>query len=141
VVFSKLTGMFRNDDGDDGPEDAVQRFESRHIRASQTGTVLCVLVLSEHVSDREASIIFDETDALLDNKTAHLVVDLTHVEVLTSAGIGTLVRLHKHLGERGGNFAVCSLNEELRDLFRLTRMDRLFTMADDLDAAIAGVRA
>ena len=139
MVFTKLGGMFNRQDDGDGPE-MEQVFESHHISADRGGALLCVTVRCEGVSDREAGIVFSEADALLDDRCTGLVVDLGHVMVLTSAGIGTLVRLHKRMEERKGRLAVCSLNEELTELFKLTRIDRLFLLADDRDSALRVLR-
>lgn len=142
MVFSKIGKVFGKGGGEGENDNPAQhRFDSHHIEASQVGTSLVVLVRCEHVSEREATIIYDETDALLDDHTVHVVVDMTHVEVLTSAGIGTLVRLHKRAEDRGGKLAVCSLNDELAELFKLTRMDRLFILKADRAAALGAVRA
>lgn len=144
MVFSKIGRVFGkggDDDGAGGEHDPSEvNYESHHIEASQLGSALIVLVRCENVSEREASIIYNETDALLDGRIVHVIVDMSHVEVLTSAGIGTLVRLHKRADGRGGKLAVCSLNEELADLFKLTRMDRLFVLAEDRAAALGAVR-
>ena len=145
MVFSKIGRVFgKGGDDGDGGEQGVRpeaRYESHHIEASQLGSAMVVLIRCEHVSEREASIIYDETDALLDDRIVNVVVDMTHVEVLTSAGIGALVRLHKRAEGKGGRLAVCSLNEELADLFKLTRMDRLFVLAADRAAALGAIRS
>jgi anti-sigma B factor antagonist len=147
VVFSKIGGMFKKGDegpgdrprdgGGDGTGEAV--FESHHIEATLVSTAVVVLVRCENVSEREATILYEETEQLLDDRMVHIVVDLRHVEVLTSAGIGALVKLHKRAEGRGGTLAVCSLNKELTDLFKLTRMDRLFALVPDRAAALAAV--
>lgn len=137
MVFSKLGKMFKQPGDGDGEGPAFERvFDSHHLMAERAGALLCVSIRCESVSDREAGIVFDEANAQLDDACAGLVVDLGHVEVLTSAGIGTLVRLHKRMEERKGRLAVCSLNDELTELFKLTRMDRLFLLADDRVTAI-----
>lgn len=130
VVFSKIGGMFRKA-GDGGEDECVRVFESHHIEADRVGPALCVTVRCESVTDREASIIANETEGLIDGSFRSLVMDLTHVGVLTSAGIGTLVRTHKAMEGHKGRLVVCSLSEELDELFRLTRLDRLFTIAPD----------
>ena len=61
MVFSKIGRVFGKggDDGDrgeQGPSEA--RYESHHIEASQLGSALVVLIRCEHVSEREASIIY-----------------------------------------------------------------------------------
>jgi anti-anti-sigma factor len=140
VVFSKIGGMFRKDDGGGESPEAVRAFESQHLVADRVGPILCVTVLCEAVSDREAHILYNETDGAIDDRCSNILVDLSKVGVLTSAGIGALVRLHKRIEERKGKLAVCALNPELAELFRLTRMDRLFVMAENRERALQDLR-
>jgi anti-anti-sigma factor len=138
IVFSRLTGKSKKPKG---PAEAAERvFESVHTTADRIGPVLCVTLIEEAVTEREAGIIYDETENLIDDRCSGIVVDLGNVMVLTSAGIGALVRLHKRIGERKGRLAVCSMSDELAELFKLTRMDKLFVVAADRDGAVTALR-
>lgn len=136
VVFSRLGGKHRKED-EGGEAERVRVFESLHLRADRVGSALCVTVLCESVTEREAMILTNEVDPLLSADRPALVVDLGLVGVLTSAGIGALVRLHKRMEEVKGKMAVCGLNPDLAELFRLTRMDRLFLVVDSREQALA----
>lgn len=114
-------------------------FSSVHIEAERVGPVLCVLIKDEHITEREAGILYDETDAQIDDRCTAIVLDFSQVMMLASAGIGTLVRLHKRIGERKGTLAVCAMSEELAELFKLTRMDKLITVKPDRASALAGL--
>ena len=101
--------------------------------------MLCVRVVDEHITERESGILYDETEALIDERCTAIVLDLASVGMLASAGIGAVVKLHKRMGERKGMLAVCGLSTELTELFKLTRMDRLLMVKPDRDAAIAAL--
>ncbi len=137
-MFSRLTGKSRKDAGQTPQIERV--FESVHTTADRVGPILCMTCIDESISEREAGILFDETDALIDDRCTGIVVDLQNVMMLTSAGIGALVRLHKRIGERKGRLAVCSLSAELAELFKLTRMDKLLVVAQDRESALAAMR-
>ena len=140
MVFKRLSGLFGSEE-EGGTIEPRRAFESQHVTIDRLGPVLHTAILSETVSDREAQIVFNEVNALIDEGCAGLIVDLKLVTVFTSAGIGAMVRLHHRLDEVGGRLALCSANEELSELFRLTRMDRLFALAPDRDAALRALRA
>ena len=79
--------------------------------------------------------------AILDavEQGAHLVVaDFTTSGYIDSSGLGALVSLSRRLRETGGDLRLVGLNEDLRTLFELTRLDALFplyaTRADALAA-------
>jgi anti-sigma B factor antagonist len=137
MVFPKFGGKAKKECSDDAPREERRVFESQHMTADLTGSTLIVRLLSESVTEREAMILTNEADPLLSADRPALVVDLGLVGVLTSAGIGALVRLHKRMEEVKGKMAVCGLNPDLAELFRLTRMDRLFLVVDSREQALA----
>ena len=58
--------------------------------------------------------------------------------VCDSSGLGVLVSLSKKIREQGGELRLSSLNEDLRTLFELTKLDTLFRIADDKEQALEG---
>lgn len=70
--------------------------------------------------------------------TKVVVVDFTNSGYIDSSGLGALVSLSRRLREAGGDLRLVGLNEDLRTLFELTRLDALFplysTRADALHA-------
>ncbi len=77
----------------------------------------------------------DEVVALIDQGTSLLVVDFKDVSFLDSSGLGALVGVLKKIGNRG-EMAVCGLNNDVEQMFRICRMDRVFTIYRDSDAAV-----
>jgi anti-sigma B factor antagonist len=47
-----------------------------------------------------------------------------------------LVSLSKKIREKGGELRLSNLNEDLRTLFELTKLDTLFYIADSRDQAL-----
>lgn len=68
-----------------------------------------------------------------------LVVDLSHVEFFGSSFIETLFRLWSRLNGRQGKFALCGLSPYCREVIMVTNLNRLWTIYDSVDEAIAGV--
>jgi anti-sigma B factor antagonist len=66
-----------------------------------------------------------------------VLVDFSHTGYIDSSGLGVLVSLSKKLREEGGELRLAGLNEDLRTLFELTKLDTLFTIADSPDEALA----
>ncbi len=58
------------------------------------------------------------------------LVDFTETGYIDSSGLGVLVSLSKKIREMGGELRVSTLNEDLRILFGLTKLDTLFQIAD-----------
>ncbi len=73
---------------------------------------------------------------LLDEKPNRIVVDLEATEYISSSGIGLLVSVLRRCRQRGISMPVCHLKPELLDLFRLTRLNQVFEIFDDLASAL-----
>jgi anti-sigma B factor antagonist len=76
--------------------------------------------------------------SLVDGGARQVVVDLGRVEFLDSTGLGVLVGALKRLRGAGGElFLVCG-QERLLKIFRITGLDRVFTLYPTVEAATAG---
>ncbi len=65
------------------------------------------------------------------------LIDFTSTGYIDSSGLGVLVSLSKKIREVGGELRLAGLNEDLRTLFELTKLDSLFAIADTADEALA----
>lgn len=65
-----------------------------------------------------------------------VVVDLTGVDFLDSAGVGVLVGLFKHARLRGGRARFCGLTPGVRSVLELIQLDRIFEIYGDVEAAV-----
>jgi len=57
-----------------------------------------------------------------------LVIDLSDVEYLTSSDLGKLINLKKKLTSRGVRLRLQHVHPDLMDVFRLTRLDNVFSL-------------
>jgi anti-sigma B factor antagonist len=65
-----------------------------------------------------------------------VVVDLTGVEFLDSAGVGVLVGLFKNSRLRGGRARFCGMSPGVRSVLELIQLDRIFEIYDDVEEAV-----
>jgi anti-sigma B factor antagonist len=74
----------------------------------------------------------------LDNGERKLLVDFAKTGYIDSSGLGALVSISKKVREQGGELRLSGLNEDLRSLFELTKLDTLFAIADSSAQALDG---
>ena len=74
----------------------------------------------------------------LEDGDRKFVIDFADTGYIDSSGLGVLVSLSKKIREQGGELRLSSLNEDLRTLFELTKLDTLFRIADDKEQALDG---
>lgn len=67
------------------------------------------------------------------------VIDFANTGYIDSSGLGVLVSLSKKIREQGGELRLAGLNEDLRTLFELTKLDTLFRIADSRAEALQGL--
>lgn len=68
-----------------------------------------------------------------------LVLDAGELKYLDSAGLGALVSGLMRSREYAGQLVVCNLQSEVQGIFQLTRMDQLFHIYPDADAAVVAL--
>lgn len=64
------------------------------------------------------------------------VFDFERTGFVDSSGLGVLVSLSKKIREKNGELRLAGLNEELRTLFELTKLNTLFQISDSRSAAV-----
>src|SRR5215212_9939355 len=62
-----------------------------------------------------------------------LLVDFRETAYIDSSGLGVLVSAAKKARERGGDLRLANLSLDLKELFRLTKLDALFTLEGGWD--------
>jgi anti-anti-sigma factor len=60
----------------------------------------------------------------------HITIDLAAVPHLDSAGVRALVRGHTSAERLGGRLTIVGANEQIRSLFQVTHLDRVFTIGE-----------
>lgn len=64
------------------------------------------------------------------------IIDFTNSGYIDSSGLGVLVSLSKRIREENGRLKLAGLNQDLRTLFELTKLDTLFQIAESRAAAL-----
>ena len=64
-----------------------------------------------------------------------LVVDLAQVAYMDSSGVATLVEALQQLRPKGGKLVLCNLQDRVRSIFEIARLDSVFTIVNDEAAA------
>jgi anti-sigma B factor antagonist len=74
-------------------------------------------------------------DAVRADKTRALIIDLTAVPYVDSAGIGVLVGAYVSIQNSGRNLALVGANERIRNSLRVAWVESLFRFFDSVSAA------
>lgn len=69
-------------------------------------------------------------------KGGGVVVDLSGVTYMDSSGVATLVRGLQLSRKKGAGLVLCGLQDRVRSIFEIARLDTVFPIAGSLDEAI-----
>lgn len=87
--------------------------------------------LGTRLSETEAMM-----QTMLDEGVRKLVLDLTHVDFVDSAGLGIIMRISGEMNERGGHFRIAGPHEQVRRLFDITRTSAILLVDPDLVTSV-----
>ncbi|KIT15669.1 STAS domain-containing protein [Jannaschia aquimarina] len=107
--------------------------EERH------GDILLIKIHEDRIDAAAAVTFKDGVRSLIANHPGRVVLDLSQVEFLDSSGLGSLVAVMKMLG--GRKLEVAGSRDIVLRVLSLTKMDRVFVLHPDRDAALKGLDA
>jgi anti-anti-sigma factor len=100
---------------------------------------LVVLAIQGDLDAAGVDQIREHFSGAISHYTGPVIVDLSGVEYLSSAGLAMLVSRGKTQRGRGGDLVVVANTPRVKAVFELTGFDRLFSVYDTLEAALEGV--
>jgi anti-sigma B factor antagonist len=72
---------------------------------------------------------------------AKLVFDLSRVQFVDSSGLGAFISCLRKVNARGGDLKLCGMSKQVRAIFELVRMHRVFDIAGTREEAVRSFRS
>jgi len=73
---------------------------------------------------------------MIEKKPKRLVVNLSGVTYLDSSGLAVLIEAMQNVEKYGGKFALAGMQETVRSIFEIARLDQVFHIFMDVDSAL-----
>lgn len=99
-----------------------------------------VVRLAGNLEVNGAAELWDDISDRTGQDARFFIFDLTDVPIVTSAGIGTLVRFLVRLRGYGGAVAICGCNEKIKEVFSIVMLQDLLGVCDSEEEARARLR-
>lgn len=91
------------------------------------------------LDESNIQIIGNQLFSLVDeDHRQKIVLDFTNVEYLSSAALGKLITMDKKVKAAGGKLRLCSIRSDILEVFKITRLDKLFTIRENREKALEG---
>jgi anti-anti-sigma factor len=91
--------------------------------------------LPQQLSDHEELQLV--IDTVLDRGLYDVIVDFSNTDIAGSLTLSRLMELRKLLTESGRRLVLCGVSPEVRGVFAVAQLERLFEFADDPAVALS----
>ena len=110
----------------------------RKLNVSRVRDVDVVIFKDSKILDEELlDELRTELLAVVGQRThPDVLLDFSNVEFMSSAMLGLLGVVHRKMKKADGRLKMCSIRPEIFTVFKLTNLDKLFTICSDAGAAM-----
>ena len=115
--------------------------QASRLKVSQIGAVTQIEFVDRNILD-ESNIqqISDEICGLIDDQPTPLVlIRFGNVEHLSSAALGALITINNRIKGKDGKLRLTEIDSQIREVFTITKLDKIFLIFDDADEAMASL--
>jgi len=74
---------------------------------------------------------------MIKKRPPHVVVDLSGVTFIDSSGLAVLIRAMQDVQKYGGKLRLSGMNENVRPIFEIARLDQIFVIDRQSDELLA----
>ncbi|PLX15656.1 MAG: hypothetical protein C0601_12440 [Candidatus Muiribacterium halophilum] len=91
-----------------------------------------VLKLNDNINSQTIEELEETLKGYVKSGILKIVIDLKDIEFISSQGLGVLVINYKPLAEKEGFIALLNLNDSIKRVMEITRLDKVITVAKSL---------
>ena len=114
-------------------EDAGTRPPFSHALGMESG--IAVLKLYGRLDAAQMAGL-DLDGLLADIGPTHGILDLSELNFVDSSGLALFIKLQKHMTRAEKQLVLCNPNDPVKQMLRITRLEKLFRQAPDLPSAV-----
>ena len=117
---------------------ASQPARRRRLEVEDIGDIAVVnFVDKKIVNEQNVQMIGDDLFRLIDELGRRkILLNFSNVDFISSAGLGKLITLHRKLQGMQGKLVLCKIAKDILDVFKITKLDRILTIAPDEQSGI-----
>jgi len=98
---------------------------------------LNVLSLQGEIDLHVSPDVSRSIDSMVEKKPERIVIDLSRATFIDSSGLAALIVAMQMVEAYGGKLFLTGLHETMRSIFATSRLDQVFQILPDVDAALA----
>ena len=107
------------------------------IKTREEGNSVLVVDVSGDLDARNAGDLKLALNEKIEEGAVWILINLSEVPYMDSAGLGVLVSGLKNTNRQNGDLRLWGLQPDVRNIFELTRLNKVFQIFEDEAAAMA----
>jgi len=107
-----------------------------HFVEQHFGDVYVLSIKGKLTDSPETDELHTRVESYLKSQVKKIVIDLKHVNLIASAGIGALMRCVTTARKAGSELKFAGLSDKVRSIFAITRLDGILPVYDTVNAAV-----
>jgi anti-sigma B factor antagonist len=107
-----------------------------NLKTEAYGKQMVIFVREERLDAHNSEELKAEMNRLFAAGSKELIVDLKDVRFIDSSGLGVLVSGFKNASSRQGSIKLSGLQTQVKSMFELTRLHRVFDIFQTVDDAL-----
>ncbi len=96
-----------------------------------------LFIQEKHIDAHNATELKHTILHIIEQGDVNLIVQLEQVRFIDSSGLGALLSGHKNAAAKAGKLMLSNVQQSVLSMFELTRLNRVFEIYTDLNAALA----
>ena len=111
------------------------------LNITEQDDIVTIAIEEERMDAHNSGDLKEQMLQLFDEGKCNLVIDLGKVRFIDSSGLGALVSGFKNASAREGSLKLCCLQPQVRSMFELTRLHRVFEIFGSSDETLKSFQA
>lgn len=107
-----------------------------HFVETKFNDIIVLTVKGNLVQKADTDRLQSHLEEMLENKAKFIVMDLKHVSIITSLGIGGVIRALRTVREKDGDLKLSAVNASVKKVFDITRLNELIEIHETSDDAV-----
>ena len=103
---------------------------------SQTETIGVFYLEGNLIGEHDGMPLADAFNEQMENGVLYFALDLSELKHINSSGLGVFITLLTKARKKGGELVLVRPSENIRHLMLITKLNTIFTIYDEITAAV-----
>ncbi len=107
-----------------------------NIKSQEINNFLVIELDNARIEATNSNIIKESINEIKLLEDKNVILNLNNIEFMDSSGIAVVISLYKKLVSNSKELRICNLNDFLKELFDITKLNQIMKIYDSLDDAL-----